>query len=349
MNKIVLLIDSNAAGAAWIRVNLWKKGLDQLDIKNEIIYFSKFNSISFITKLLFLIIQVIRICLMPKSTYFIAYFPLRGFILKLLKKKHFILEQNEFPIHLRVPNTPYRENYSYHSFASKFISCSDELMTFFKSKLSSNCKTLKVSSVVEFDMFSHSDLESPFSKKKYIVYCGYMGNNKDGVEDLISAFSLFAQKNKSVNLCLIGSASPIEMTKFKHQIKKNKITNRVLITGKLPHKEIPPYLLNAELLVLARPNNKQAQGGFPSKLAEYLSSGTPVLTTRVGEIPFYIKDRVNGYLTDPSNPVMLAEKFDFILKNYKTAKKVGKKGQLTAKNEFDIRIQSEKLVDFLKT
>ena len=348
LDKVVLLIDSNTNGAAWIRVNLWKKGLDQKNINNEIIYFSKSNSTNLLTKSLFYIVQVIRLILMPKSTYFIVYFPLRGFVLKILKRKHFIIEQNEFPIYLRNPQTELTENYSYHSFASKFISCSDELMTFFKHKLSSNCKTLKVSSVVDFDMFSKSNLKSPFSNKKHIVYCGYMGNNKDGVEDLISAFSLFAQKNKSVNLCLIGSASPKEMIKFKNQIKKNRITDRVLITGKLPHKDIPSYLLNAELLVLARPNNKQAQGGFPSKLAEYLSSGTPVLVTKVGEIPYYIKDSVNGYLTDPSNPEMLSEKLHFILKNYERAKKAGKKGQFLAKNEFDLKVQSGRLINFLK-
>ena len=349
LDKVVLLIDSNANGAAWIRVNLWKKGLDQKKINNEIIFFSKSKSTNLLTKFLFYIVQVIRLSLMSKSTCFIVYFPLRGFILKLLKKKYFIIEQNEFPIYLRNAQTEFTENYSYHSFARKFISCSDELMTFFKNKLSSNCKTLKVSSVVDFDMFSKSNLKSPFSNKKHIVYCGYMGNNKDGVEDLISAFSLFAQKNKSVNLCLIGTASQKEMIKFKNLIKKNSISDRVLITGKLPHKDIPSYLLNAELLVLARPNNKQAQGGFPSKLAEYLSSGTPVLVTKVGEIPHYIKDSVNGYLTDPSNPEMFAEKLHFILKNYSKAKIVGKEGQFLAKNEFDLKVQSGRLVNFLKT
>ena len=348
MNKVILLIDSNAEGAAWIRVNLWKKGLDQQNIKNEIIYFNKVDSDTFLSKVFYFFYQVIRLILMPKNTSFIGYFPLKGFILNLLKKKDLIIEQNEFPIHLRDPSTKFREDYSYHSFASKFISCSDELLTFFKSSLSDKCKTLKVSTVVEYAKFSQSDLQSPFLGKKYIVYCGYMGGNKDGVKDLITAFSLFAKTNKSVDLCLIGSAQTEEIIKFEKQLAENNISDRVLMTGTLPHKQIPPYLLNAELLVLARPNNKQAQGGFPSKLPEYLSSGTPILVTKVGEIPYYIKDGINGYLTDPSDPVMLSEKFEYILKNYKKAEKVGKRGQILAKNEFDLKIQTERLISFLK-
>lgn len=348
LKKVILLIDSNIDGAAWIRVNLWKKGLEQLNIESEILFFSKANTNVFI-KTLFYVFQVVRLVLMPKNTHFIVYFPLRGVILHLLKKRNFIIEQNEFPIQIREPQTKFKENYSYHKYAAKFISCSNELMTFFKDKLSSNCKTLKISSVVEFDMFSSSDLKSPFAQNNYIVYCGHMGGNKDGVSDLILGFSLFAKKNKSVNLCLIGSASQEEIKNFKNQIKENHIIDRVLLKGNLPHKEIPPYLLNAKILVLARPNNKQAQGGFPSKLAEYLSSGTPVLTTNVGEIPLYIEDKINGYLTDPSNPQMLADKFHHILKDYKTSKKVGKNGQLTAKNHFDIKIQSKRLANFLNT
>jgi glycosyltransferase involved in cell wall biosynthesis len=349
LSKVILLIDSNADGAAWIRVNLWKKGLDRQNIKNEIIYFSNINASNLLSKIIFYISQVIRLKLMSNNAFFIVYFPVKGFIFKLLNKKYLIIEHNEFPIHLRDPKTKFREDYSYYSNASKFVSCSDELLNFYNDLLSEKCGTLKISSVVEYDMFCKSDLQSPFSDKKYIVYCGNMGSNKDGVEDLISAFSLFSKKNKSVDLCLIGSALPEEMIQIKTQIKKNSIVDRVLLTGKLPHKEIPPYLLNAQLLVLARPNNKQAQGGFPSKLAEYLSSGVPVLVTKVGEIPFYIKDELNGYLTDPSDVIMLANKFEYILNNYKKAKLIGKRGQVLAKNEFDLNIQTERLVDFLKS
>ena len=36
------------------------------------------------------------------------------------------------------------------------------------------------------------------------------------------------------------------------------------------------------------------------------------------------------------------------LKNYKKAEKVGKRGQILAKNEFDLKIQTERLISFLK-
>ena len=49
------------------------------------------------------------------------------------------------------------------------------------------------------------------------------------------------------------------------------------------------------MLVLARPDNIQAKGGFPTKLGEYLATGNPVVVTKVGEIPNYLIDGVNAF------------------------------------------------------
>ena len=61
---------------------------------------------------------------------------------------------------------------------------------------------------------------------------------------------------------------------------------------------MPKYLCNAKLLALARPDSIQAQGGFPTKLGEYLATGRPVVVTKVGEIPDYLEDGVNAFLSD---------------------------------------------------
>lgn len=175
-----------------------------------------------------------------------------------------------------------------------------------------------------------------------------MGSNKDGLEDLLEAFRIFSKLNHIINLCLLGNADDEVLANLKTKVKELGIINRVIFTGYIEHKKMPMYLSNAEVLLLARPKNKQAEGGFPSKLGEYLSTGKPVLVTTVGEIPTYVKDGETGYLSEPENPKLFAEKLNFIFENYSQAQKVGKAGQRLAKIEFDYSVQAKRLLIFLR-
>ncbi len=49
------------------------------------------------------------------------------------------------------------------------------------------------------------------------------------------------------------------------------------------------------------PDSKQAQGGFPTKLGEYLATGNPVCATTVGEIPDYLVDGESVYFAVPGS------------------------------------------------
>ena len=94
-------------------------------------------------------------------------------------------------------------------------------------------------------------------------------------------------------------------------------------------------LIQSSILVLPRPSSKQGEGGFPTKLGEYLATSNPVITTTVGEIPLYLKDNVNAFLIEPDNLTALVDKICFIINNPDFAKEVAKNGCETAKENFD--------------
>lgn len=89
---------------------------------------------------------------------------------------------------------------------------------------------------------------------------------------------------------------------------------------------------------MARPNNRQAKGGFPTKLGEYLATSKPVVLTKVGEIPLFLTDGVNAYLSEPDNAESFAKKLDEALSNQKEARKVGLNGRHLADTVFNYRI-----------
>ncbi len=103
---------------------------------------------------------------------------------------------------------------------------------------------------------------------------------------------------------------------------------------------------NAAVLALAKPSNKQAEHCFPTKIAEYLSTGKPVLTTNTGSIPQFLTNRKNSFLTEPNNPVELAKTLSDIFLNYDQAEIIGKNGRELAQNEFEYTKQVDRIIVF---
>ena len=183
---------------------------------------------------------------------------------------------------------------------------------------------------------------------KNIVYCGDMGGNKDGVDILITAFSLIAKNFRNVKLLLLGNTSDKAIfLKYQDFVVKEGLTRQVEFLGQVARDKIPYYLCNASLLVLARPDNKQAQGGFPTKFGEYLATGNPVIVTDTGEISKYLSDRKHCLLAIPDDVNDFADKISYALKNPKELSLIGRRGKKMTETVFNYKYQSQHLVDFI--
>ena len=183
---------------------------------------------------------------------------------------------------------------------------------------------------------------------KYIAYCGAVSYDKDGVNILIESFAKFCHNHNDYKLYIIGkSVNPLEMNQLKNLTQKLSIEDKVVFTGVIPPNEMPQLLYDASVLALARPDNIQAQNGFPTKLGEYLATGNPVVVTKVGEIPQFVIDNENGYLAEP-NPDCFAEKLLWVAEHYEEARRVGKKGRELAFSDFSYLSQSSKALCLMK-
>ncbi len=183
---------------------------------------------------------------------------------------------------------------------------------------------------------------------KYIAYCGKASNSKDGVDQLIKAFSLVSKKYPDLFLYIMG---PVP---HKDDVNSNAvlaetlgIAHRVKFTGIIPFSDMPQMLTNATVLALDRPDNLQAQNGFPTKLGEYLLSGNPVVVTRVGDIPRFIEDGISGMVAEPSNPEDFSSKIIWLLEHPDEAIAIGKKGRMVAEKNFNNEIEAKKIVDII--
>lgn len=225
------------------------------------------------------------------------------------------------------------------------------LMGYYEKLIRDNAIMVHIPMTVEVERFLNVDEKSPIAGD-YIAYCGNLGQNeKDGVPILIRAFSSVHKKFPNIKLVIIGGTNPSiqeqTLNKLKELTQSLNIEHNVVFTGKVHRDEIPKYLFNARLLALARPESLQAQGGFPTKLGEYLATGVPVVVTKVGEIPYYLSDGINAFLAEPNNVDDFALKLLAAFQNYESSMKMGIKGQNIAKEIFNYKVQSKYLNGYL--
>jgi glycosyltransferase involved in cell wall biosynthesis len=276
------------------------------------------------------------------------------FLLSRIFSLSLIQEKSEYPFVLNkisLPGKLYARFYTscIYKMFDAIIAMTRPLEAYFQLKKRKTAKIIHIPMTVESSRFIKKQGAAPQSGR-YIAYCGYLGGNKDGVPILIRAFHIISAKQKDVNLVIIGdSPGTCDLEQLKELAKSLNLQDRVIFTGRISRDEMPAYLCNASALALARPSSLQSEGGFPTKLGEYLSTGNPVVVTRVGEIPSYLKDGYDAFLSDPDSPEAFAEKLDYVLSNSDAARDVGLRGRDTAVRNFDYQVQSGRLAEFLFT
>jgi len=181
---------------------------------------------------------------------------------------------------------------------------------------------------------------------------GYVGTptRKDGILDLIKSFSIINRLNCDTHLLIIGDITNgntllPELKRYAYGLGIPEDT--ITFKGLTSHVEIPRLLLSCQILALTRPKGVFAEAGFPTKLGEYLATGKPVVVTKVGDIPKYLKDGESAYLVDPDDNKAFAEKLDLVLSHYEDALKIAQKGKELTNTVFNYKVQSERMQNFL--
>ena len=123
-----------------------------------------------------------------------------------------------------------------------------------------------------------------------------------GQEDLIAALTRLDEARRShVRIVIIGSADQDEVARLKRLCEAGGVAGRVHFSGYVAG-EPSDIMRQLDLLVVAT----RTFEGFGLTLAEAMSAGTPVLTTRVGAIPEFVDDQI-GYLIHPDSPHEIME------------------------------------------
>ena len=141
-----------------------------------------------------------------------------------------------------------------------------------KEKLAKSQPSLVLEGIVD----SHREITS-VQKKPYILYAGAI-SKECGIDRLATAFS---QIHTDYELHLYGNGN------YADELKRFSSDHaHIMYGGMIDNRTVLRYEQEASLLVNPRPvNSAFSRYSFPSKNLEYMSSGTPLLTTKLQSMP----------------------------------------------------------------
>lgn len=166
---------------------------------------------------------------------------------------------------------------------------------------------------------------------------------------ILRSFKGIVKEYNDAQLTIVTFGNKADIDSVKNILMKIGIVQSVNLLIQIPQDELYKiYARSTALLIPLDPSNFQDKTRFSQKIAEYLASRRPIITSNVGEIPYYFNDKkdavivpytINGYYNG----------MKFVIENKEKADEIGNEGFLTGKRCFSYDEIMKKLSDFMRT
>jgi glycosyltransferase involved in cell wall biosynthesis len=172
-------------------------------------------------------------------------------------------------------------------------------------------------------------------------------SEKDGLSYIVKAVASVHEEYPDIKLVFTGTATTSTQEKILEDAGL-KGQDWIIFTGFLSRKQLIWCYKNARGLLCCRSNSDYANYGFPTKLAEYLSAGRPIIATTVGDVKEYLVDEQTAFLAESENVDSIALAIRRLLHDSVHAEKIGRQGAEVARKYFDYPNHVEKVSRFIR-
>ena len=130
----------------------------------------------------------------------------------------------------------------------------------------------------------------------FFTFCGhirYLLRNKT----LLDAFKLVRREEPDAKLMLVLVGNDSDFGEMRTLLARERLLDSITIKSGISQEELCGiYSSSMALLVPLDPGNLQDKARFSQKIAEYVASARPIITSDVGEIPYYFKDKESAMI-----------------------------------------------------
>jgi len=202
---------------------------------------------------------------------------------------------------------------------------------------------IKTTTLSEKDFFDRKDTCT--GEMIHLLYTGRIDTAK-GLFELLEAFAQLKNEIQKIQLHFVGwedhPDKPVEML-LQKRVKELNINHSVTFHGKKKvGDELNGMYRMADIYII--PSYHE---GFPRTIWEAMANGLPVIATKMGSIPYYLKNNQEALLIEPKNVSQLKDAINSIIENVELRRKIISNGKKLAV-ENTLEKQTLILVDLLK-
>jgi len=162
---------------------------------------------------------------------------------------------------------------------------------------------------------------------------------RKGLFTLIESMPAVVRRFPRAKFVISGKGQSNEMKKLVAHAQKLGVRDNIVFTGYFPDKKLPRLYQAADVFAFST-----FYENLPFAVLEALSTGLPVVTTRVGGIPEMIEDGQNGFLVQPFNSRELSDRILYFLEHPTAASEMAVLARKIIEERFDWRFIVQKVL-----
>ncbi len=178
------------------------------------------------------------------------------------------------------------------------------------------------------------------NKKLHLLFLSNYFPEK-GLMVLLEAINLLKETSPEIILHTYGSVqNKDEEARCQKYVEEKGLSKYVIIHGPVFGEEKYRVFEDADIFIFPSYFREEC---FPVTILEAMNAKLPVIATRIGAIPEMIEDGKNGLLVDPSDPVQLAQKIEFLIDNEMSRNKLGQSAFICFEKTYAYSVFEEKM------
>jgi glycosyltransferase involved in cell wall biosynthesis len=156
---------------------------------------------------------------------------------------------------------------------------------------------------------------------------------RKGLFTLIESMPAVVKRFRNAKFIISGKGQSDEMKKLVSHAQMLGVKDNIIFTGYYPDRKLPKLYQAGDVFAFST-----FYEHHPFAVLEALSTGLPVVTTKVGGIPETITDGKNGFLCEPFNAKQFSDRILYLLEHPKEAAEMGRLARKTIEEQLDWRI-----------
>lgn len=212
-------------------------------------------------------------------------------------------------------------------------------------------KTVRIPVIMDTSSIEYNDRPTSDGKKIKFAYVGGPGK-KDYLKSMVEGFEhLTKDLREKAEFHIVGVTKQQLVTVCEvSQSTLDELGDFLVVHGRLPHSEAVCFVREADYTLLFRDADlRYAKAGFPTKIVESLSSGTPPVCNLSSDLGMYLKDGENAFVTEGHSPEEVKTVLErAISTSEEQRKRMRLNARKTAEENFDYREYTNLFAELVK-